>query len=123
MFTLFYYCVAACFKITDAVIIQFMVAKLTVILFILVCLMVGSVLILLPWTNLGISGDWTDNYFLSFIVDRTGFDTLKTVFSAGWFRGAVTGLGIVNLCIAFWEIAYFNQSVELLDGGGTVVER
>ncbi len=93
-----------------------MVAKLTILLFILVCLMVGSLLILLPWTNLGFPGDWTDNYFLNLIVDKSGFETLKTIVSTGWFRGAITGLGIVNLSIAFWEIAYFNDSVEMLDG-------
>ena len=93
-----------------------MVAKLTVILFVLVCLMVGSLLILMPWTNLGIPGDWTDNSFLIWIVNKTGWEAISTVVASGWFRGAVTGLGVFNLFIAFWEIANFNQSVEMLEG-------
>lgn len=93
-----------------------MVAKLTVIFFVLVCLMVGTLLILLPWTNLGIPGDWTDNYFLTWAVDRTGFEAIKTVVSSGWFRGAITGLGVFNLGLAFWEIANFDKSVAMLKG-------
>jgi hypothetical protein len=30
-------------------------------------------------------------------------------------RGAVTALGLLNLFIAFWEIAHFNQSLQYLD--------
>jgi hypothetical protein len=93
-----------------------MVAKLTVFLFVLVCLMVGTLLILLPWTNLGIPGDWTDNYLLTWTVEQTGFETIKTIVSSGWFRGAITGLGVFNLCLAFWEIANFSQSVAMLEG-------
>jgi hypothetical protein len=92
-----------------------MVAKLTVILFVLVCIMVGTLLVLMPWTNLGLPGDWTDNYFLIWIIDKTGFESIRTIVGSGWFRGAVTGLGVFNLFIAFWEIFNFNQSVELLD--------
>ncbi len=100
-----------------------MVAKLTVILFVLVCLMVGSILILLPWTNLGIPGDWTDNFFITFVVDKTGFESIKTIISSGWFRGAITGLGVFNLFLAFWEIVNFNQSVAILDGSELNAEK
>jgi hypothetical protein len=31
-----------------------------------------------------------------------------------WFRGAVTGLGVVNLLIGFWEAAHFRESVASL---------
>lgn len=100
-----------------------MVAKLTVVLFILVCLMVGSLLILLPWTNLGIPGDWTDNFFLTWLIDRTGFESIKDIVSSGWFRGAITGLGVFNLCLAFWEIATFGQSVDMLEGKQTEMSK
>ena len=35
-----------------------------------------------------------------------------------WVRGAVTGLGLVNILIAFWEIGHFRQSVRMLQGQG-----
>lgn len=97
-----------------------MVAKLTVFLFVLVCMMVGSLLVLLPWTNLGMPGDWIDNYFLRFVIEKTGWQAIESVVASGWFRGAITGLGVFNLFLAFWEIAYFNESVSMLEGKETV---
>ncbi|MCO6512436.1 MAG: hypothetical protein J5I65_16765 [Aridibacter famidurans] len=87
-----------------------MVARLTVILFILVCLEAGILLTLLPWIS-----DWGNNVLLIYVVDVTGFDTLDAVVDSGWFRGAVTGLGVFNLLVAFWEIAHFSRSVEELE--------
>ena len=93
-----------------------MVAKLTVILFIMVCLQVGILLTLLPWFNFGPVGDWGNNPLLALAVDKTGLPIIKTTVASAWFRGGVTGLGIFNLLIGFWEIANFNKSVKLLEG-------
>jgi hypothetical protein len=41
---------------------------------------------------------------------------LQKAVASGWVRGAVTGLGVLNLFIAFWEMAHFNQSVKMLEG-------
>lgn len=91
-----------------------MVERLTVIFFILLCLLLGLSLTLQPWISLG-PIDWGDNYLLAFLSDKTGFPVIQTAVASTWFRGAVTGLGIVNLIIAFWEIAHFNQSVAMLE--------
>jgi hypothetical protein len=93
-----------------------MVAKLTVIFFILLCLLVGSYLILLPWVSFGIIGDWGDNFLLAFVSQKTNLPVLQKTVASGWVRGAVTGLGVLNLIIAFWEIANFKQSVQMLEG-------
>ena len=93
-----------------------MVAKLTVIFFILLCLLVGSYLILLPWVSFGIIGDWGDNFLLAFVSEKTNLPVLQKTIASGWVRGAVTGLGVLNLIIAFWEIANFKQSVQMLEG-------
>ena len=92
-----------------------MVAKLTVIFFIILCLMVGVFLTLLPWVNLGGIVDWGDNYILNLITQKTGLTIIKEMVASGWFRGAVTGLGILNLFLAFWEMAHFNKSVKALE--------
>ena len=92
-----------------------MVAKLTVIFFILVCLQAGILLVLLPWVDLGILGDWGDNYLLAFVAEKTGLPVLRSAVASGWFRGAITGLGILNLVIAFWEIAHFKKSVAMIE--------
>ncbi|MEZ5344405.1 MAG: hypothetical protein R2681_02515 [Pyrinomonadaceae bacterium] len=91
-----------------------MVSKITVVLFALVCLMQGILLILIPWVNLGF-GDWGDNYLLALVVEKTGLPFLKATIGSAWLRGAVTGLGVFNLVIAFWEIANFKKSVEMLE--------
>lgn len=93
-----------------------MVERLTVIFFIILCLLLGANLILLPWISVGMIGDWGDNYLLAFLTEKTGSPVIQQAVSSNWFRGAVTGLGVVNVIIAFWEIAHFEQSVRMLKG-------
>lgn len=93
-----------------------MVARLTVIFFIILCLQAGITLTLLPWLDVGAVGDWGDNFLLAYIAQKTNLPILREAVSSGWVRGAVTGLGILNLIIAFWEIANFRRSVEMLEG-------
>lgn len=93
-----------------------MAAKLSVIFYIVLCLEVGIVLTLLPWYSpFGLS-DWGDNFFLLYAAQRTGLQGLQHAVSSGWVRGAVTGLGLLNLGIAVWEIAHFRQTVRALLG-------
>lgn len=93
-----------------------MVERLTVIFFIILCLLLGFYLTLLPWMSFGVIGDWGDNYLLAFLTEKTGIPVLRTAVASTWFRGAVTGLGVVNLLIAFWEMAHFRDSVAMLEG-------
>ena len=91
-----------------------MVEKLTVIFFIILCLLLGSYLILAPWDTL--FGSWSENYLLALVADKSGLPSIHRTVSSNWFRGAVTGLGVVNIAIAFWEAAHFKQSVAMLQG-------
>jgi hypothetical protein len=93
-----------------------MVARLTVAFIIFLSLEVGVALTLLPWVSFGALGDWGNNYLLAFVADKTGLPVLQKAVASGWVRGAVTGLGVLNLFIAFWEMAHFNQSVKMLEG-------
>ena len=90
-----------------------MSAKLSVIFYIVLCLEIGIVLTLLPWVPQGTLGlsDWSNNYFLLYAARKTGFHVLQTVVASGWVRGAVSGIGLLNLGIAFWEIFHFQQTV------------
>ena len=92
-----------------------MISKLIVIFFIILCLLVGIFLMILPWFSYGGMGDWGDNYFLNFIVRQTGLPFIRQAVASGWIRGAVTGLGILNLFLAFWEMAHFKQSAQILE--------
>jgi hypothetical protein len=91
-----------------------MVEKLTVIFFIMLCMLLGFYLILSPWDTL--FGNWADNFLLVYVSDIAGLPIIKKTVASTWFRGAITGLGVVNLLIAFWEIANFKQSVAMLQG-------
>lgn len=93
-----------------------MSAKLSVIFYIILCLEIGIVLTLLPWIPQGTLGlsDWGNNYFLLYAARKTGMQALQTVVASGWMRGAVTGVGLLNIGIAFWEIFHFKQTVRTL---------
>jgi hypothetical protein len=91
-----------------------MAAKLSVIFYIVLCLEVGIVLTLLPWYSPFGLADWGDNFFLLYAAQKTGLQGLQYAVSSGWVRGAVSGLGLLNLGIAAWEIAHFRQTVRAL---------
>ncbi len=52
-------------------------------------LLVGAVLVVAPWTSL-----WDSNWLLQ------SWPSLRGVLLTGFARGAVTGLGLVNLAVA-----------------------
>lgn len=93
-----------------------MVAKLTIIFFIILCLLAGFVLTIFPWISLGRIGDWGDNFFLVYLVQKLNMPELQKAVASGWVRGAITGLGVLNILLAFWEMANFKKSVESLEG-------
>ncbi len=89
-----------------------MVERLTVIFFIALCMLLGFYLILAPWD--AIFGPWGENYLLVFVADKAGSPFIHKAVASNWFRGGVTGLGVLNMVIAFWEMANFNKSVQML---------
>ena len=55
---------------------------------------VGLLLVLVPW-----SGFWDSNYFAA------AYPALRGILNNNYVRGAVSGLGIVNLLVGFGEFA------------------
>jgi hypothetical protein len=94
-----------------------MIEKIIVVFFILLCLMAGVTLIIFPWVNFGGISDWSDNYFLALITSLIGSPVFRDIIGSGWVRGAVTGLGILNLYMAFSEIINFNETAKSLESG------
>lgn len=92
-----------------------MVERLTVVFFILLCFLLGLSLTLFPWLDFNGMGDWGDNFLLALVSEKAGLPVLKSAVSSNWVRGAVSGLGILNLFIAFWELAHFKENVALLE--------
>jgi len=67
--------------------------KITAVVFITFCLEIGLFLLIFPWTDY-----WPANYFSTAIPAWSGYwDNL-------YLRGAISGLGVVNLYISFVEI-------------------
>ena len=93
-----------------------MASRLTVIFYIILCLEAGIFLTLLPWWQPWGMGDWGDNFFLVMVAQKTGLVGLQRAVASGWVRGAVTGVGLLNLAMAFWEIFHFNETVRRLQG-------
>ncbi|MBX3278488.1 MAG: hypothetical protein KF868_10850 [Acidobacteria bacterium] len=83
-----------------------MPAKLTVIVYILICFEVGILLLILPWTSY-----WDENFFLYFLSGKLRAEWLAEWLTSGYVRGAVTGLGAVNIGAGIWELSRFRHSV------------
>jgi hypothetical protein len=81
-----------------------MPARLTVIVYILICLEVGILLIILPWTAY-----WDSNIFLYSITAHATW--LADIIQSGYVRGLVTSLGLVNIGAGIWEAYRFRDSV------------
>ena len=100
-----------------------MSSRLSVMFYIILCLEIGIVLTVLPWVPHGWWGlsDWGNNYFLLLAAHKTGYGVQRFV-ASGWVRGAVSGLGILNLGMGFWELFHFRKTVRALDAGLSSVE-
>jgi hypothetical protein len=100
-----------------------MSSRLSVIFYIILCLEIGVVLTVLPWVPHGWFGlsDWGNNYFLLLAAHKTGYGLQRFV-ASGWVRGAVSGLGVLNILMGTWEIINFRRTVRALDGAPLPVE-
>ncbi|MDX6531510.1 MAG: hypothetical protein QOH41_3800 [Blastocatellia bacterium] len=100
-----------------------MSSRLSVIFYIILCLEIGIVLTVLPWVPHGWLGlsDWSNNYFLLLAAHKAGYGVQRFV-ASGWVRGAVSGIGILNLGLGIWELINFSRNVRALDSGQSSVE-
>ncbi len=79
--------------------IRAVMAWLWHVLYILYSLEVGVFLLFLPWLWI-----WENNYLLYL------YPKLRPLIANSFFKGAVLGLGIVNILIGIQEIAYFRKT-------------
>lgn len=83
-----------------------MSARLTVIFFILICLEIGALLVFLPWHP-----SWKDNHLLILVAEKLHWPSLVPTMMSGYVRGAVCGLGLLNIILGGWEIINFRKTV------------
>jgi hypothetical protein len=84
-----------------------MSVKLTIVFFILICFEIGILLVILPWIP---SPSWSENYLLVLAADKVHWPWLALAMKSGYTRGAVTGLGVLNILLGVWEIINFKKT-------------
>jgi hypothetical protein len=84
-----------------------MSVKLTIIFFILICFEIGILLVILPWVP---SPSWNENYLLVLAADKMHWPWLALAMKSGYARGAVSGLGVLNIILGVWEIINFKRT-------------
>lgn len=84
-----------------------MSVKLTIVFFILICFEIGILLVILPWVS---SPSWSENYLLVLAADKIQWPWLALAMKSGYTRGAVTGLGLLNILLGVWEIINFKKT-------------
>ena len=72
--------------------------RVGVLLFVFLCATLGVMLMIVPWRP-----EWSDNPLL------LAYPTLRDVVSSGFTRGLVTGLGLLNVWIGFWEALQYRE--------------
>ena len=71
--------------------------RLGSVLFVIFCLELGLFLLIYPWTE-----SWSDNYFSSLGRGAIG-PMWNEIWNNGYVRGAVSGLGLLNVWVAVAE--------------------
>jgi hypothetical protein len=79
-------------------VLQRLLHRTSVFLFVLISAVAGVLLVILPWTP-----EWTDNYLL------IQFPWLRSLISTGFFRGLCSGLGLLDIWIGFWEALHYHD--------------
>jgi hypothetical protein len=72
--------------------------RVTVLLFVFVCAVVGVLLVILPWRP-----EWTDNHLL------LTYPALRAIVANGFVRGVCSGLGVLDIWIGFWEAVHYHE--------------
>lgn len=75
------------------------VQRLSLVIFVMFCVELGMLLAVLPWTRV-----WMDNSIL------VSYPILKPIFHANFVRGAVTGLGLVDIWLGIWEAVHYREN-------------
>lgn len=81
-----------------------MIQRIFVVVLIVFCLELGVFLLVLPWSSF-----WERNFFL-FQYPQLGRWLLNH-----YFRGAVSGLGLVDLYLAVYETLHYRQTLASLE--------
>lgn len=77
--------------------------RLLVILYVVICLEMGVFLFLFPWISL-----WQQNYFVAH------YSWVYVLTRNYYLRGAVSGLGLIDVYLGFYEVWRFRRPDRLI---------
>jgi hypothetical protein len=80
-----------------------MMNRLLAILYILFCFEVGVLLFVLPWVSL-----WNKNFFVGH------YPWISTMAHNYFVRGAISGIGLADIWLAFFELWRFRKELGLV---------
>jgi hypothetical protein len=72
--------------------------RISLLIYVLVCIEVGMLLLVLPWSPV-----WENNALL-----LAHFE-LREFLQIGFVRGAISGLGLVNVFLGIWEAVHYSE--------------
>lgn len=78
--------------------VQVWLRRLGVLLFVFICATIGVMLMIVPWRP-----EWSENPLL------LSYPALHDLVASGFTRGLVTGLGLLNVWIGFWEALQYRE--------------
>jgi hypothetical protein len=78
--------------------------RLLAVAFILFCFEIGLFLIFVPWSTL-----WETNVLLTYSF------SLRNFVLNNFVRGAVSGLGVIDVLLGFLELAVFWKSLKIVN--------
>jgi hypothetical protein len=78
--------------------LQVWLRRLGVLLFVFICATIGVMLMIVPWRP-----EWSENPLL------LTYPALHDLVASGFTRGLVTGLGLLNVWMGFWEALQYRE--------------
>lgn len=78
--------------------VELWLRRLAALMFVFVCASVGVFLVILPWRP-----EWTHNHLL------LSHSSLRLFMASGFVRGVVSGLGMLDIWIGFWEAVHYRE--------------
>ncbi len=72
--------------------------RLSLVIFVIFCIELGMVLAALPWTRV-----WSDNSLVA------AHPSWRALLHDNFVRGAVTGVGLVDIWIGIWEAVHYRD--------------
>jgi len=72
--------------------------RVGVLVFVFLCATIGVMLMIFPWRP-----EWAENHLLQ------SYPALRLLVASGFARGVVTGLGVLDVWIGFWEAFQYRE--------------